>query len=141
MVFCSRCGAQNVDYANYCHNCGARIVRDETELFEKRINEFAEEVGRFAEEFGKKAEAVAKKIHAEIMEDDEKPPQSEKPEGPPEKLKKAGEGEPKGRPKKKLKKVEKTTKPEQEIEFCMYCGSKLTGKPDTCSSCGKKIDY
>jgi hypothetical protein len=151
MVFCSRCGTKNVDHASYCHNCGARVVRDEEQLFEKRINEFAEEVGRFAEEFGKKAEAVAKKIHAEIMEDEVKPQDSQdtqQPEGskePPETLKKVGEGEPEtprkseGRPKKRLKKVDNKSEP--GIEFCMYCGSKLSGNPANCGSCGKKIEY
>ena len=137
MVYCSKCGTKNVDIANYCHNCGARILRDETQLFEKRVTEFAEDIGRAAHEFGVKAGNFAKHIHEEIMKDDTQPshkqtkrekaddrPEPKKSEDVPKKLKKVG------------------TKPSKpEFEFCMHCGGKLAGKPEKCAKCGKKIDY
>lgn len=116
MVFCSRCGTKNENFANYCYYCGSRIIRSGPDEFDKRISEFADEVGQVAEEFGKKAEVVAKNIYEDVR--------------------KTG--------KRISKKVEKKTREIREDlglidKVCKECNTKNEGTAKFCRNCGKKL--
>jgi uncharacterized membrane protein YvbJ len=60
MVFCSKCGTNNDDSAEYCVKCGSKLKVSMEKSFEERIEKGAEEFGKRAEawgeNFGKRAE-------------------------------------------------------------------------------------
>jgi len=60
MVFCSKCGTNNDDSAEYCVKCGSKLKVSMEKSLEERIEKGAEEFGKRAEawgeNFGKSAE-------------------------------------------------------------------------------------
>ena len=60
LVYCSKCGTNNVETADYCSKCGTKFKLSKEKDWEKRFEEGAEEFGRRAEawgeSFGKRAE-------------------------------------------------------------------------------------
>jgi hypothetical protein len=52
MVYCIKCGAENVDNAKYCYKCGTNLEISPEKGFEKRVEKWGEEFGRRAEEWG-----------------------------------------------------------------------------------------
>lgn len=68
MTYCSECGKENEDVADYCFSCGTRISPYDEDSFMKRIDDWGEEIGRAAERFGKKVEDVAKRVHDKVID-------------------------------------------------------------------------
>jgi F0F1-type ATP synthase assembly protein I len=60
LVFCTHCGTENEDDAEYCVKCGAKLTVSTEKSIEKRIEKGAEEFGKraemWAENFGKQTE-------------------------------------------------------------------------------------
>ena len=60
MVYCTKCGTQNVEDAKFCAKCGASLEISREEGWERRVEDWGEEFGRRAEkwgeQFGKRAE-------------------------------------------------------------------------------------
>lgn len=109
MVYCTQCGQENVEEANYCLKCGFRMLLDETNRFDRRVEDFADEIEKLATEVGKKAEVVAKRIYEDV----------------------------KGAGKKveaKAKELEGEFQPESR--YCMHCGGKLDDKNVDNHKCG-----
>lgn len=64
MVYCVKCGVQNVDDAHFCVNCGVNLMRSQGPQWEQRIEEWGEEFGKRAEEWG---EHIEKQLETECF--------------------------------------------------------------------------
>ena len=52
MVYCSKCGADNADDAQYCIKCGAFLGISSEKDFGRRMEEWGEQFGQRAEKWG-----------------------------------------------------------------------------------------
>ncbi|MBK5132990.1 zinc-ribbon domain-containing protein [Candidatus Bathyarchaeota archaeon] len=52
MVYCSKCGTKNEEVAETCVKCGAKLIVQREENWEKRLENGAEEFGKRAEVWG-----------------------------------------------------------------------------------------
>ena len=52
MVYCSKCGTRNEEAAETCVKCGAKLIVQREENWEKRLENGAEEFGKRAEVWG-----------------------------------------------------------------------------------------
>jgi phage shock protein C len=78
MVYCSKCGNENQDDAEYCTKCGASLTSTKKEyektqaktssFLEKQVEDFAEEVGQIGKKAGKIIEQGAKNIGEEVKD-------------------------------------------------------------------------
>ena len=56
MVYCSKCGLENVDEAKYCIKCGANLVFKKESQQEERGEEFGKKMEKWGKDFGKQME-------------------------------------------------------------------------------------
>ena len=60
MVYCTKCGTENDEAAQYCKKCGGKLEGTRKKSFEKRMEEWGEDFGKRAEawgeDFGRRAE-------------------------------------------------------------------------------------
>jgi len=60
MVYCTKCGTENEEAAEYCKKCGGKLEGTRKKSFEKRMEEWGEDFGKRAEawgeDFGRRAE-------------------------------------------------------------------------------------
>ena len=67
MVYCSKCGKDNVEEANFCHKCGAAVgVTDFEGSFDEKVDRFAKQMEAFGKEAGKKAEKFGRQVSIEM---------------------------------------------------------------------------
>jgi len=64
MVYCSKCGTKNEEAADTCVKCGAKLIGQREENWEKRLENGAEEFGKRAEVWG---ENVGKRMEDECF--------------------------------------------------------------------------
>jgi hypothetical protein len=64
MIYCSKCGKENDDDAEFCSKCGNSLtdVRAKDTKFEKQVEDFAESVERVGKKAGKKIEQTARRF-------------------------------------------------------------------------------
>jgi len=70
MVYCSKCGKANDDYAIFCSKCGNSLTDKSIKKpsFEKQVEDVAESVGRVGKKAGKKIEQAAKRFGEETQD-------------------------------------------------------------------------
>jgi uncharacterized membrane protein YvbJ len=60
MVFCKKCGSQNLDEAKFCSNCGADLAAPQEESWDKRLEkwgeDFEKQMDEWGDDFGKRVE-------------------------------------------------------------------------------------
>lgn len=61
MIYCSKCGTENDDDAEFCSKCG-NSLNVKNSSFEKQVEGFAEGVGRFGKKAGKRFEETTKRF-------------------------------------------------------------------------------
>jgi len=64
MIYCSKCGMENNNDAEFCSKCGNSLtdVRAKNTKFEKQVEDFAESVERVGKKAGKKIEQTARRF-------------------------------------------------------------------------------
>ncbi|MGF3554282.1 MAG: zinc-ribbon domain-containing protein [Thermoplasmatota archaeon] len=70
MIYCSKCGKENDDNAEFCNNCGNSLTStsEKTSSFENYVEKFASDVEKAGKNAGKKIEKAAKKFGKETQE-------------------------------------------------------------------------
>ena len=67
MVYCSKCGKQNDDDAEFCSKCGTRLgIQDKEDTFEKHVKKTANKIEEKAEELGKSIEKAGKRFERKM---------------------------------------------------------------------------
>jgi len=70
MVYCSKCGKENDDDAEFCSKCGNSLISTSAKRpsFEKQVENFAGGVERVGKKAGKKIEQAAKRLGEETQD-------------------------------------------------------------------------
>ena len=69
MVFCSKCGSENLDDAKYCLKCGTTLASRKERTIDDRGQEFGKKVEKWGEDFGKQIEGFGNELERTFQDE------------------------------------------------------------------------